>query len=192
VQVRILPEAPPRTPVAQWTERCPATAAVAGSTPAGRATSRGRSSVGRAPGFHPGETRSIRVVRSRIGLWCNSSMASSNLADPGANPGGPVLNLVRRGPERLGYLWSGRPRPCGSIPRIRPHSTTATHKYTLPWAGAVPVIATGTRRRGGGTQSCALVWRGAWRPHPQCGLHRSAHHDHGLDYTNNRHLRKEV
>ena len=56
---RLLP-----TPVAQWTERCSATAEAAGSTPAGRAT-RGRSSAGRAPGRHPGEARSIRVVRSR-------------------------------------------------------------------------------------------------------------------------------
>jgi hypothetical protein len=58
---RLLP-----TPVAQWTERCPATAAAAGSTPAGRtrSSSRGRSSDGRAPGFHPGEARSTRVVRS--------------------------------------------------------------------------------------------------------------------------------
>ena len=56
---RLLP-----TPVAQWTERCSATAEAAGSTPAGRST-RGRSSAGRAPGRHPGEARSIRVVRSR-------------------------------------------------------------------------------------------------------------------------------
>ena len=56
---RLLP-----TPVAQWTERCSATAEAAGSTPAGR-TTRGRSSDGRAPGRHPGEARSIRVVRSR-------------------------------------------------------------------------------------------------------------------------------
>ena len=32
--------------------------------------SRGRSSVGRASGRHPGEARSIRVVRS-LGPWCN-------------------------------------------------------------------------------------------------------------------------
>ena len=133
---RLLP-----TPVAQWTERCPATAAAAGSTPAGRTphSSRGRSSDGRAPGFHPGEARSNRVVRSlkargvtqrgwraltspvrvRIlaglflrGRWCNSSIASSNLAGPGANPGRPVLHHVRRGPERLGYLWAERPSGC--------------------------------------------------------------------------------
>src|SRR5262249_39778843 len=36
VRVRLLPGAL-LTPVAQWTERCSATAAVAGSTPAGRA-----------------------------------------------------------------------------------------------------------------------------------------------------------
>src|SRR5450755_396374 len=80
-------------------------------------------------------------------------MASPDLVGPGANPGGhapqkaggataasraptslvrvrilagPVLHLVRRGPERLGYLWAERSRPCGSIPRIRPHPTTAT------------------------------------------------------------------
>ena len=158
------------TPVAQWTERCPATAAAAGSTPAGRtrSSSRGRSSDGRAPGFHPGEARSTRVVRSlkargvtkrawraltssvRVqilagllseGRWCNSSTASSNLAGPGANPGRPVLHLVRRGPERLGNLWAERPRPCGSIPRIRPHPTTATALLLLLRAGAAPVIA---------------------------------------------------
>jgi hypothetical protein len=51
-----------QTPVAQRTECCPATAAVAGSTPAGR-TPRGRSSAGRAPERHSGEARSIRAVR---------------------------------------------------------------------------------------------------------------------------------
>ena len=153
---RLLP-----TPVAQWTERCPATAAAAGSTPAGRTdSSRGRSSDGRAPGFHPGEARSIRVVRSlkargvtqrawraltssvrvRIlagllprGRWCNSSIASSNLAGPGANPGRPVLQSHRRGPERLGYLLeraarSGcavRPRASDRTPRPRRHPSAA-------------------------------------------------------------------
>jgi hypothetical protein len=53
------------TPVAQWTERCPATAAAAGSTQPGvLPLPRGCSSDARAPGFHPGEARSIRVVRS--------------------------------------------------------------------------------------------------------------------------------
>ena len=51
------------TPVAQRTERCPATAEAAGSSPAGRV--RGRSSVGRAPERHFGEARSNRAVRFR-------------------------------------------------------------------------------------------------------------------------------
>jgi hypothetical protein len=70
VRVRLLPEA--LTLVAQWTERCSATAEVAGSTPAERMC--GRSSVGRAPGRHPGEARATRVARSRFeGPWCNGA-----------------------------------------------------------------------------------------------------------------------
>ncbi len=69
MRVRLLPEALFPTPVAQRTERCPATAEAAGSTPAGRIT-RGRSSDGRAPERHSGEARSIRVVRFLEGLWC--------------------------------------------------------------------------------------------------------------------------
>ena len=68
-------------------------------------------------------------------------MASSNLAGPGANPGRPVLHVVRRGPERLGYLLERAAFGlCGSTPRIRPHPMTATQTFTLLRAGADPVI----------------------------------------------------
>jgi hypothetical protein len=110
---RLLP-----TPVAQWTERCPATAAAAGSTPAGRTrtSSRGRSSDGRAPGFHPGEARSIRVVRSHEGPRCNPArMASPELAVPGANPGRPVHPSCCCGPERIRLSTTNR-QDAGSNP----------------------------------------------------------------------------
>ena len=87
--------------------------------------------------------RPVRSGSSALtGPWCNTaSMASPDLVGPGANPGGPVPQSLRRGPERLGYLWAERFRPCGSIPRIRPHPTTATTFPLLLRAGADPVIA---------------------------------------------------
>jgi hypothetical protein len=36
--------------------------------------------------------------------WCNGSIASSNLAGPGSNPGGFAWHEDRRGPKRSGYL----------------------------------------------------------------------------------------
>jgi hypothetical protein len=73
----------------------------------------GRSSDGRAPGRHPEEARSIRVVRSR-GPWCNRK--HRELQPRGS--GFESWRTCRRGPERLGYLvravaTSGR---CGSTP----------------------------------------------------------------------------
>jgi hypothetical protein len=35
------------------------------------------------------------------------------------------------GRSELGYLWEERSRPCGSIPRIRLHPTTATTSFLL-------------------------------------------------------------
>jgi hypothetical protein len=107
-----------RTPVAQRRERCPATAEVAGSSPAGR-TTRGRSSEGRAPGRHLGEARSIRVVRF-TGPWCNGSTASSNLVSPGSRPGGPAptTRSSRAGAVGLsGESGCTLVRRCGSTPR---------------------------------------------------------------------------
>ena len=100
----------------------------AGSIPAGRAPC-GCSSDGRAPERHFGEARSIRVVRF-TGLWCNRSIASSNLAGPGANPGEPARSTVagRSSP----VIWrndgfdsrprlSGRGAGCASRPRCQAH-----------------------------------------------------------------------
>ena len=96
-------------PVAQRTEPRPATAGVAGSNPAGRIAlhSRGRSSAGRAPERHSGETRSIRVVRF-TSPWCNGSTPSSNLDGPGSNPGG----LAGRG-SRCVSSWAEAVRLSG-------------------------------------------------------------------------------
>jgi hypothetical protein len=125
-----------QTPVAQRRERCPATAEAAGSTPAGR-TTRGRSSDGRAPGRHPGETRSIRVVRFAQVCGVTGSTASSNLAGPGSTPGRPASTKIVAGRSgsviyrQSGLLFTEQ-RPCGSTPRTRLHHTTATY---LPAAG---------------------------------------------------------
>lgn len=45
----------------------------------------------------PEVARSIRAVRFFVGLWCNSSMTSSNLVGPGANPGGPASFVIVAG-----------------------------------------------------------------------------------------------
>ena len=125
-----------RTPVAQWTERCPATAAVAGSTPAGRVTS-GRSSVGRAPGFHPGEARSRRVVRSFEGPWCNRKHGELQPRWSGFEPWRACL---RRGPERLGYLRASLRKEALAV-RIRiADRTSRPRRASLLRAGTVPVI----------------------------------------------------
>jgi hypothetical protein len=98
VRVRLLPEA--LTLVAQWTERCSAMAEVAGSTPAGRMC--GRSSVGGAPGRHPGEARSNRVVRFGD-PWCNGEHSELQPRRSGFNSW-RICFMLCRGPERLGYL----------------------------------------------------------------------------------------
>ena len=119
------------TPVTQRRERCPAAAEAAGSSPAGR-TTRGRSSEGRAPGRHPGEARSIRVVRF-TGPWCNGSTTSSNLVGPGSTPGGPAASKDRRGPKRLGYLYG---RAAFGAVRFRRRAPTARHDRDVrPAAG---------------------------------------------------------
>ena len=91
-----------------------------------RLLSRGRSSTGRAPGRHPGGRPFDPGRPLPVGLWCNSSMASSNLAGPGATPGGPVLDR-RRGPKWLGYLLAERRKPCGSNPR--PDHTSRPRRF---------------------------------------------------------------
>jgi hypothetical protein len=124
-------------PVAQWTELRPATAEVAGSSPAGRiASTRGRSSAGRASERHSEEARSIRAVRF-TGPWCNGSTPSSNLDGPGSNPGGLADPQARRGPERLGYLLAEAVKACGSTPHIRSHTTTATTRSAAGRHGPV-------------------------------------------------------
>ena len=77
-------------PVAQWTERCPATAAAAG-IPAGRVT-RGRSSVRESTGLPPrrGPFEPGRPLQAPEARGVTGSMASYNLAGPGSNPGGPA------------------------------------------------------------------------------------------------------
>jgi hypothetical protein len=70
-----------------------------------------------------------------LGLWCKSSMASSNLAGPGANPGGPALVA-----GRSGSVISLAERPQGSLrfeTAIRPRPTTATTSFAAGRSGAV-------------------------------------------------------
>ena len=92
----------------------------------GRNSSCGRSSTGRAPGRHPEVARSIRAVRFLVGLWCNSSMASSNLAGPGATPGGPALSIEVAGRSGSVISWQERRKPLRFEPAIRPRHMTAT------------------------------------------------------------------
>ena len=122
-----------RTPVAQWTERCPATAEDAGSTPAGR-TRRGRSSDGRAPERHSGEARSIRVVRFAQACGVTEARrAPTSLVRVRILAGLPADD--RRGPERLGYLMA---RAAVRVARAvrRPRRPTAPHdRDVLPCCG---------------------------------------------------------
>lgn len=68
---------------------------------------RGRSSVSaERRGATPEVARSMRVVRF-TGLWCNGSMASSNLAGPGSNPGGPAHSLARSSRAEVARVISG-------------------------------------------------------------------------------------
>jgi hypothetical protein len=149
------------TPVAQRTERCPATAEAAGcraekepsASPRRAARNKigrrrcsriqpgvplgGRSSDGRAPGRHSGEARSIRVVRF-TGPWCNGSTTNSNLVGPGSRPGGPAATRSSRaGAARLS-MGRAALRAVRFDSASRPHFTTAT--YLLLRAGTVPVI----------------------------------------------------
>ncbi len=66
--------------------------------------SRGRSSAVEHRSANPGTpVRSGRPLSG--GLWCNSSIASSNLAGPGANPGRPVIDLCVAGRSGSVIFW---------------------------------------------------------------------------------------
>ena len=72
-----------------------------------RAYPRGRSSSGTE---HRSATpeRPVRAGPSAlVDSWCNGSTPSSNLGDPGSNPGESAAR-PRRGPKRVGYLMDRR------------------------------------------------------------------------------------
>jgi hypothetical protein len=70
-------------------------------------TARALACQARGRRFEPG--------RPRCGRGVAASIRGRDPRGAGSNPAGHLIS--RRGPERLGYLWAERPRPCGSIPR---------------------------------------------------------------------------
>ena len=133
------------TPVAQWTERCPATAAVAGSTPAGRTCSRGRSSDGRAPERHSGEARSTRAVRSSQTRGVAGARRAPTSQGRVRFLAGLPFTIVA---GRSGSVISWRSGPRGlrfdSAHPTAPHDRDDT---TLLRAGTAPVIDSNHRSR---------------------------------------------
>jgi hypothetical protein len=153
-----------RTPVAQWTERCPATAEAAGSTPAGRTTSRtqlrGRAmgAIPRRP-FDPvrplsvgprvsGSTASFQPpVRVRVDAAAQARPAGGvaarqrRLRQPLRQPdGGRAGSDVGRGPLRLARVRPqtgvGLSRACaGDCLRGRAHDPISSH-HGAPRKGA--------------------------------------------------------
>jgi hypothetical protein len=134
-------------------ERCPAKAEVAGSIPVGRMRDRlgvtalgasvralcGCSSDGKSAGS-PARRRPFEAGRPRLQAHgVTASTASSNLAGPGSNPGGPAVSpSSRAGAARL----SLGQRAFGPAVRPRkPDRTPRPRRLILLRAGAVPVIA---------------------------------------------------
>jgi hypothetical protein len=67
----------------------------------------------------PVRSGSSALTSTNRGLWCNGSMASSNLAGPGSTPGRPAA-VTCRGPACSGYRASSGSTPhTGYIPRPR-------------------------------------------------------------------------
>ena len=111
-----------RTPVAQRNEHCPATAADAGSIPAGRIHA---DVAQREEHRVASPERPVRDGSSALeDSWCNGSTPSSNLGGPGSIPGESAAR--RRGPERLGYLI-GRSGPGSPVVAVRLRDPTAHH-----------------------------------------------------------------
>ena len=103
--------------------------------------SRGRSSVGRAPGRHPGEARSIRAVRfsKACGVTGARRAPTSSVR---VRPLAGLFQERRRGPERPGYLWrtDAEHQPVRFEPAIRTHSTTATQSLRGESRGSSPAL----------------------------------------------------
>ena len=143
-------------PVAQWTERCPATAAAAG-IPAGRVT-RGRSSVRESTGLPPrrGPFEPGRPLQASEARGVTGSMASSNLAGPGSNPGGPVH-------ERPSRAGAARPTGGARRPYVRAHlqpnvlsiSTRKEARCISIWCGSLPGRSRCRARRSCGSRIVA-------------------------------------
>lgn len=114
-----------------------------------RAYSRERSSSGRAPERHSGDARSTRAVRFRSkARGVTGSTASSNLAGPGSNPGGPVfLRSSRAGAARLsGEGGRTLVLRCGSTPR--PDCTPRPRRHQAAAGRHGPVIDSSSTGRG--------------------------------------------
>ena len=95
-----------RTPVAQRTRALPCEGRGRWFD-SSRAYPRGRSSSGQEHRSATSE-RPVRAGPSAlVDSWCNGSTPSSNLGDPGSNPGESAAR-PRRGPERVGYLMDRR------------------------------------------------------------------------------------
>jgi hypothetical protein len=154
------------TPVAQWRERCSATAEAAGSTPAGRTPARNPARLARyddSSGSRPPDGRSgrdgrnppRRRMKARVASPCwlrrlpraglrflkVRGVTAHGELQPRRSGFESWRTCFRRGPERLGYLSvRAASGPCGSTPRTRPHTMTAT--MVLMRAETGPVIDT--------------------------------------------------
>jgi hypothetical protein len=105
----------------------------------------GCSSGGRAPGRHPGDTRSIRVFRSSQARGVTASIASSNLVGSGFESWRACQFVVA---GRSGsVIWLSSLRLSAVRVRARPHITTATSHHLLR-AGTGPVIDSYSTGRG--------------------------------------------
>ena len=93
---------------------------------------RGRSSEGRAPGRHPGEARSIRVVRF-TGPWCKRQHGELQPRWSGFDAWRACLtNEIVAGRGGSVTSWAKRPSGLRFDSASRPHFTTATY---LPATG---------------------------------------------------------